>query len=323
MPTPIDRRTVLASGLAALASPALGQSWPSRPIRMLVSFPPGGSSDLVARLLGQVMSETLGQPIVVDNRPGGGGSIAAVALQREAPDGHTLMLSNLAPFSIAPTQMRAVPYDAMRDFTHVSYIGGVHLVLVAAPRTGITSVAGLVERAKREPGRLNYGSSGQGSWSHVVGEFFKRKAGIDIVHVPYRGSAPMRQDFLAGTLELYFDSLPQNLPSIRAGEGRGLAVSSDGRLSIAPELPSFREQGLDIVVENWLGVTGPAGLPAPVVQRIDAAVKDAISRPQVQTQFAQWGVIHRPMSPAEFSAYVGRELAAWRPMIIEAGAVES
>jgi tripartite-type tricarboxylate transporter receptor subunit TctC len=320
----ITRRSVLAGVAGLAATSARAQTpWPSRPIRLYVSFPPGGSSDLVARLLGQFMSERLGQPFVVDNRPGGGGSIAAVALQREAADGHALMLSNLAPFSIAPTQMKAVPYDTMRDFTHVSYIGGVHLVLVASPRTGITSLQDLIARAKREPGKLNYGSSGQGSWSHVVGEFFKAKAGVDIVHVPYRGSAPMRQDFLAGTLELYFDSLPQNLPSIRAGEGRALGVSSAERLALAPDIATFREQGQDIVVENWLGFSAPAGLPTAIAERIDQAVKAAIALPQVQAQFAQWGVVHRAMSPQAFSDYVARELAAWRPMIIEAGAQES
>ena len=320
----ITRRSVLAGVAGLAATSARAQTpWPSRPIRLYVSVPPGGSSDLVARLLGQFMSERLGQPFVVDNRPGGGGSIAAVALQREAADGHALMLSNLAPFSIAPTQMKAVPYDTMRDFTHVSYIGGVHLVLVASPRTGITSLQDLIARAKREPGKLNYGSSGQGSWSHVVGEFFKAKAGVDIVHVPYRGSAPMRQDFLAGTLELYFDSLPQNLPSIRAGEGRALGVSSAERLALAPDIATFREQGQDIVVENWLGFSAPAGLPTAIAERIDQAVKAAIVLPQVQAQFAQWGVVHRAMSPQAFSDYVARELAAWRPMIIEAGAQES
>lgn len=320
----ITRRSVLA-GMVGLATTSAGAQtpWPSRPIRLYVSFPPGGSSDLVARLLGQFMSERLGQQFIVDNRPGGGGSIAVLALQREAADGHALMLSNLAPFSIAPTQMKAVPYDTMRDFTHVSYIGGVHLVLVASPRTGITSLQDLIARAKREPGKLNYGSSGQGSWSHVVGEFFKAKAGVDIVHVPYRGSAQMRQDFLAGTLELYFDSLPQNLPSIRAGEGRALGVSSAERLALAPDIATFREQGQDIVVENWLGVSAPAGLPAAIAERIDQAVKAAIALPQVQAQFAQWGVVHRAMSPQAFSEYVARELAAWRPMIIEAGAQES
>ncbi len=315
----------LAAGAVALAAtlvalPIAAQAaWPEKPVRIIVSFPPGGSSDLVARLIGQHLAEKLGQQFIVDNRPGAGGTVAGDILKKEAGDGHTFMLSNLAPFSISPALFKTIPYDPMADFTHVSYIGAVHMGMIIDGKLAKT-LPELIAKAKAEPGVLNYGSSGVGSWSHVIGELFKARAGVDIVHVPYKGSGPMRQDFKAGVIPIYFDALAQNLPSIKAGEGVAVAVTSTRRIPNASDVPTFTELGLDIVAENWLGFTAPAGVPADIVAAMDKAVKEVIAMPSVQEQFVNWGLIHEAKTPAEFTAYVANQLEVWRPLIIAAGA---
>lgn len=320
-----SRRTLVLAGAASLAAPGLasGQAvWPTKPVRILVTFPPGGTSDIVARLLGQYMSEKLGQQFLIDNRAGAGGTLAADIVKKEAADGHTLLLANNAPFTISPTQFRQMPYDTVKDFTHIAYIGASAPGLFVQPSLGIKTLKDFIDRAKAQPGQLKYGSSGVGSIHHVLGEALKRRAGINVVHVPYRGTAPAIQDFKAGVLSSFFDLLAQNVPMLQANEAIAVGVAAPERISQAPNVPTFREQGMDIVLENWLGVSGPAGMPAPVTAAIHAAVADAIALPAVQERLQSWGVERKAMTTADYAKFVADQIEVWRPLIIEAGAQE-
>jgi tripartite-type tricarboxylate transporter receptor subunit TctC len=316
------RRIVLAGALGAPMLAAAQAPWPTRPVRILISFPPGGSSDFVARALAPHLTEAFGQPFLVDNRPGAGGMLAAEALKREAPDGHTFLLSNNAPFTIAPTMFPRISYDVVRDFTHVAYLGATFGGLTAHHSAGLRNVADLVARARAQPGRLNFGSSGTGSIGHITGNTFARMAGIDIVHVPYRGAGPLRTDLQSGIVELAFEGIVTSLPQIRAGVLAGLAVAAPERLSLAPDIGSFREQGYDLVLRNWHGLSAPAGLPAAIIERLVPKLDEICRRPAVNETFLTIGNFYESWTTARFQNFVAEEIAAWRPRIIEAGAVE-
>ncbi len=313
------RRTLLASAalaLTALALPASAETpWPERPVRILVSFPPGGSSDLVARLLSEKLSASLGQQFVVENKPGAAGTVAASALQQAAPDGHTLMLSNLTPFNVAPIRFPDTPYDPIADFDHITYVGTVHLGLFATPSLGAEDLTGFLEMARAEPGKFEYGSSGVGSWGHIIAEQFQDETGVELFHIPYKGSGPMRLDFMGGGVPTIFDAVPQNLPAVEEGTAIPLAVSAPERIATLPDVPTFREAGFDILAENWLGVSAPAGVPDAVKDKLDAALSEAMADPEVMAQFDSWGLIRAPKSSAEFSDYVEAQLAQWTPLV--------
>lgn len=322
-----SRRAFLSASLAlgaTLALPAIalaqGSDWPTKPVRIVVSFPPGGTSDIVARLVGQHLTEKLGQQFLVDNRPGAGGTVAADLVRKEAPDGYTLILANNAPFTIAPTQFKKIPYDPVKDFTHIAYIGASAPGLMVQPSLGVKDAAGLVALSKTE--KLTYGSSGVGSISHILGEAVKKKTGLQMTHVPYKGSAPAIQDFKAGVLKAYYDLLAQNVPMLKAGEAVALGVAAPQRISQAPDVPTFREQGIDIVLENWLGVSGPAGMSPELTRKIQEAVADALTLPAVKEKLFSWGVETRAMTTPEYGAFVADQIDVWRPLIIEAGAQE-
>ena len=312
------RRTFLicsAAALAAAALPAVAQGWPERPVRILVSFPPGGSSDLVARLLADQLGERLGQPFIVENRPGAGGTVAALALKEAAADGHTLMLSNLTPFSVAPTLFPDAGYDPIADFTHVSYIGGVHLALFAGAELGVDTLDDLIARAMAAPGTLDYGTSGVGSWGHIVSARFGALSETEMEHIPYQGSGPMQLDLRAGVIGLSFDAVPQNLPLVTEGVAIPLAVSAPERLETLPDVPTFREAGLDLIAENWLGFSAPAGLDPAIAAQLDATLTDIMTAPEITAQFDTWGIVRVPMDGAAFSTFVADQYAAWAPMV--------
>ena len=321
----IRRRLLLAAAsLIALSTggQAIAQAdWPSKPVRIIVTFPPGGTSDIVARLLGQHLSEKLGQQFLIDNRPGAGGTVAAEIVHKEAPDGHTLILANNAPFTIAPTQFKKIPYDPIKDFTHVAYIGASAPGLMVQPSLGVKDFKDLVELTKKDS-KISYGSSGVGSISHILGEAVKKKTGISMVHVPYKGSGPAIQDFKAGVLKTYYDLLAQNVPMIKAGEAVAIAVAAPKRISQAPDIPTFREQGVDIVLENWLGVSGPAGMTPELTAKIHDAIGQAMALPAVKEKLFAWGVETQPMTTPEYTKFVADQIETWKPLIIEAGAQE-
>lgn len=327
-PASLSRRILLATALSAplaFGLPALAQAegsdWPTKPVRIVVTFPPGGTSDIVARLLGQHLTEKFGQQFLVDNRPGAAGTVAAELVRKEAPDGYTLILANNAPFTISPTQFKKIPYDPIKDFTHIAYIGASAPGLMVQPSLGVKDMAGLIALSKSGE-KLTYGSSGVGSISHILGEAVKKKTGLQMTHVPYKGSAPAIQDFKAGVLKAYYDLLAQNVPMIKAGEAVAIGVAAPQRISQAPDVPTFREQGIDIVLENWLGVSGPAGMSPELTQKIHDAVAEALTLPAVKEKLFSWGVETRTMTTPEYTAFVTDQIDVWRPLIIEAGAAE-
>jgi tripartite-type tricarboxylate transporter receptor subunit TctC len=325
----LDRRSLLiaaatfsfASSLATAADVA-DTDWPNRPVKIVCSYVTGGSSDIVARILAQYLAQKFGKSFVVDNRPGAGGAVSAGLVKTAAPDGYTLMMSTLGPFSLAPTQFPTLSYDAVKDFTHISFVGVENTALFASPSLGVSSLAEFIALAKAQPTRISYGSSGVGSAAHINGEYLKSLAGIQMLHVPYKGAAPMIQDFYAGTINSYISSLILNMPSVEAGKARVIASLARGRAPGAMEVKTFREQGYDIVSENWFGFSAPAGLSPAIVAKLDHAVREVVVLPAVQEQFHKLGVTTVPMAPGEFSRFVSQQIEAWRPRIIAAGAIE-
>lgn len=315
----MKRRQLLgatAAVLASLAMPALADTaWPERPVRILVSFPPGGSSDLVARMLGEKLSASLGQQFVVENKPGAAGTVAATALKDAAADGYTFMLSNLTPFNVAPIRFPDTPYDPIADFDHITYIGTVHLGLFASPEMGVDSLGALIDAAKADPGKYEYGSSGVGSWGHVIAEQFQNVTGAELFHIPYKGSGPMRLDFRGGVVPSIFDAVPQNLPAVEDGSAIPLAVSATTRLSSLPDVPTFTELGYDIVAENWLGFSAPKGVPEEIKVKLDMALAEAMDLPDVQAQFDTWGLVREAKTSAEFETFVTDLLTQWTPLV--------
>lgn len=308
-----------AATLAMLSMPAIADTaWPERPVRILVSFPPGGSSDLVARMLGEKLSVSLGQQFVVENKPGAAGTVAASALKDAEPDGYTFMLSNLTPFNVAPIRFPDTPYDPIADFDHITYIGTVHLGLFASPAMGVSDLGALIEAATAEPGKYEYGSSGVGSWGHIIAEQFQNETGAELFHIPYKGSGPMRLDFRGGVVPSIFDAVPQNLPAVEEGTAIPLAVTATSRLSSLPDVPTFTELGYNIVAENWLGFSAPAGVPDEIKTKLDAALSEAMNSPDVQAQFDTWGLVREPKTSAEFEVFVSDLLAQWAPLVTSA-----
>jgi tripartite-type tricarboxylate transporter receptor subunit TctC len=300
-----------AAAAFALGSPALAQeNWPTRPIRIVVTFPPGGSSDIVARVLADVMSQRLPQRVIVDNRPGAGGTLAAQHVATQPADGYTIMLSNTAPIVTSPPIYPQVGYDPVTSFSHIAYIGATPLVIMANPRlVPATDLKGLLDwiRAQRVP--PGYGSSGAGSVHHIFGEALTARTGVQLTHVPYRGSAPMLADLLGGAIPIGFDTLPQNIENIRAGRLRAIAVTAPARQAMAPEVPTTGEAGFEgLIAENWLGVSGPANLPPAVAARLHAEVTAALALPIVQQRLDEHGIATRPMTQAQFTAYVAEEV---------------
>ena len=317
-----ELRPILALAMLALAVlPAAAQTWPTKPVSVVVTFSPGGSSDIVARLIGGPLQAKIGQPVIVDNRPGAGGTIGAAIVAKAAPDGYTLLLSNSAPISISPFMLTTPIYDSVKSFTHVSYIGSVANVFVVHPSVPAKTFAELVAWIKAQPNPVNYGSGGIGSIGHIVGETFKNDHGLKMEHVGYKGSSPMHNDLLGGNIKLAIDTLPQNVPFMRDGKLRAIAVTSPARASMAGDVPSVLELGQKkLVAENFLGVSGPAGLPAAVVQRLQAAMLEVLADATVTKRLEDLGVTGRKMSPAEFTVFVRNQVNDWQGPVRASGA---
>jgi tripartite-type tricarboxylate transporter receptor subunit TctC len=301
-----------AAAALALGRTAIAQEWPTRPIRIVVTFPPGGSSDIVARVLADIFAQRLPQRAVVDNRPGAGGTLAAAHVAQQPPDGYTLMLSNTAPIVTSPPIYPQAGYDPVAGFTHIAYLGATPLVIMVNPRqvpAGVTDLAGLVAWIRAQPSPPAYGSSGAGSVHHIFGEALMARSGARLTHVPYRGSSPMLADLLGGAIPIGFDTLPQNVENIRSGRLRAIAVTSPQRQAMAPEVPTTAEAGFPgLVAENWLGLSGPAGLPAAVVARLYAETQAALALPAVRQRWDELGISLRPMTQPDFAAFVAEEV---------------
>lgn len=322
----IHRRHLLrAAGATALAPwatlPAHAQAWPAKPIRLVVTFAPGGSSDIVARLLQPGLQEKLGQPVIIDNKPGAGGTIGGAEVARAAPDGYTLLLSNTAPISISPFMLAQPNYDPVKGFTHVAYIGAVPNVLVVHPGVPARSMAELVAWIRTQTRPVNYGSGGVGSIGHIVGELFKNEYKLNMEHVPYRGSGPMHNDLLGGTLQFAIDTLTQNVPYMKDGKLRGLAVTSRQRMALAPEVPTVAEVGYPkLLAENFLGLSAPAGVPRDVIDKVHRATAEVVARPDIAKRLDDMGVAMARMTQPEFTDFVSRQVAEWSLAVKASGA---
>ncbi|WP_347309589.1 Bug family tripartite tricarboxylate transporter substrate binding protein [Defluviimonas sp. SAOS-178_SWC] len=321
-----DRRLFLGASLAALtiaAAPAAFAepgAWSSEPVRIVVTFPPGGTSDLVARLLAQHLDTDFGQKAVVDNRPGAAGTVAADYVAQQPADGTTLILSNNAPFTIAPTRFKSIPYDTLGSFTHVAYIGASSPGLFVQPASGITTLDQYVAAAKEQP--FTYGSSGVGSISHILGVAVDQALGVESVHVPYQGSSPAIQDFRAGVLDTFYDMVVQNKEMIEDKEAVAIAIASPERSAEVPDVPTFKEQGYDIVIENWVGLSAPAGMDPAMAATMHDTVLAVFANPEVQDRLRELGITHTAMSTEDYTAFVSRQIEVWAPLIESAGIKE-
>lgn len=309
--------------LAAIALPigAHAQTYPTKPVRIVVTFPPGGSSDVVARQLGPLLSERLGQSFIIDNKPGGGATIGASDVARAPPDGYTLMLSNTAPISLSPFMLTPQPYDPLKSFTHVAYIGSVPNVLVVHPSVPAKTLPEFIAWAKQQPGPIHYGSGGVGSIGHIVGELLRAEAGIKLEHVGYKGSAPMHNDLLGGTILVAIDTLPQNVQFQKSGKLRLIAVTSPKRAPMVPDLATFVEAGYPkLVAENFFGVSAPAGLPRSVVDSLNKATQSALDDARLQKSFEELGIATGKMTPEQFTTFVQKQVSEWEPAVKASGA---
>ncbi len=315
------RFTAAAIGSSTLASLARAQAWPTQPVRLVVTFPPGGASDIVARLIAPPLAERLGQSVVVDNRPGGAATIGATAVARAPADGHTLLVSNSAPLSISPALMEKPLYDPLRSFRHLVYVGDVPTVLVVHPSLPVTDFAGFLAwaRAQKEP--IAFGSGGQASVGHIVGELLAQRAGLKMVHVPYKGAGPMRGDLLGGQIRVAVDALPQNLQFRGNGRLRLLAVTAARRVAQAPDLPTVVELGYpELVAENFVGISAPAGLPATVEQPLLRALAQVLALPDIQEKLRAQGFELEQRSPEAFAAFIRQQAERWAPIVRASGA---
>lgn len=317
----IGRRGLLVAGGAALAGPARAQApWPNGPIRFVVPFAPGGTTDIMARLIGERLQVRLGVPVVPENRPGAGATVGSTAVAQAAPDGQTLVMSNIASHAISPSLYRNIRYDPVRDFAHIAMVTVNPSVMVANPRFEAQSLPAYIALAKAKPGQVDYATSGAGSSNHMIGVRLSLAAGIELNHIPYRGAGPAMTDVIAGVVGVMFDSLPSAAAHIRAGSVRALAVSGAERSPAFPDVPTFREAGIDIVSYSWFGVSAPAGTPAPIVARLNREIRASVAEPAVAQRLDELGGSPRDWSAEEFTAFVAQEVATWAPVVRASGA---
>ncbi len=308
--------TALAAFALSLAAPAFA-AWPEKPIRIVVTFAAGGASDIVARAISEPLAKALGQPVIVDNKPGAGGTIGGAEVVRSAPDGYTLMLSNSTPLSIGPFTLPKQPYDPVKQFTHVSMLGIAPVLIMANPKSGPAALKDL-PKAAAGAGAAGYtfGSGGPGSIGHIVGEMIKHEMKFGMTHIPYKGGAPMTTDLIAGTIPVGIDVITAYVPMMKAGQIKGLAVTSRTRSPLAPDVPTVVELGLpQLLAENYFGVSGPAGLPKDVTDKLAKALADIVADPAVVKRFEELGVTTSKMSGAEFSNFVAKQITDWGPAI--------
>jgi tripartite-type tricarboxylate transporter receptor subunit TctC len=310
---------VLATGLAALDGHAQSGTYPDRPVKMLVGFAAGGGTDVAARILAQKLTEALGQTVVVENRPGASGMIAAEAVAKSAADGYTLMMGSQTTLAVAPALYRKFSVDAAKDFVGVAMAGVSPLVLVVHPSVPVQSVRDLIALAKAKPGTINFGSGGLGTTPHMAGELFSIQAGVKMVHVAYRGEAPAINDLLGGQLHLIFANLSAVIGNVKAGSLRALAVTSAQRAATAPETPTIAEVALPgFDAATWFALVAPAGTGREIVLRLNAEVTRLVAQPETQKRFADLGMTIGPGSPDALDAYIKSEIGKWSQVIREA-----
>jgi tripartite-type tricarboxylate transporter receptor subunit TctC len=320
----LKRMAAALAGLLALVAAttvAGAANYPDRPVTVVVGFPPGGASDILARILTDKLSKLLGQAVIVDNRPGAGGNVAGELVAHAAPDGYTLLIGNNAILATNASLYSNIGFDAVKDFAPISLIGTQANVLVVNPNVPAHSLAELIALAKANPGKLNFASSGYGLAAHLAGELFKAQAHIDIVHVPYKGSAPALEDVIAGQDQMMFATTSGVMGFLKNGQVRALAVTTLKRTAILPDVPTMDEAGLPgFEATTWHGLVAPAGTPPAIIDTLHGALVAALADPDVKTKLAALGVDIGPDSPAEFSAYVKAEIPKWAAIIKASGA---
>jgi tripartite-type tricarboxylate transporter receptor subunit TctC len=315
-------RTTLALLCAVIgvsaAEPAAAQAWPNKPVRLVVPFAAGGTTDIVARLISQELSKSLGQTFAVDNRPGAAGNIGADMVAKSAPDGYTFLMGTVGTHAINASLYKTMPYDTVKDFTPVTLIASVPNILVVHPSVPANSVQELIAYGKANPGKLNFASSGVGSSIHLSGELFKSMTGVEMTHVAYRGSTPALTDLVGGQVQLMFDNLPSALPHVQGGKLKALAVTGGKRAPVVAELPTVIESGLPgFETGSWFGVIGPAGVPKEIVQKLDAEIQKAM--PGLRDRLLQQGAEPIGLGPDRFAAHITAEMAKWGKVVREAG----
>ncbi len=317
----LRRRSLLALAATPIAAPALAQStWPSNSIRFIGLFPPGGGTDILSRIWCLKMSEITGQQFVVENRAGSAGNIGTEAIARANPDGNTIGLASVAPLSIGPTLYARLPFNPARDFSYVSGIWQLPNLLVVNNDVPARSVPELIALLRANPGKYAYASSGSGTTVHISGEMFKTMAGVDMLHVPYRGAAPAHVDIQGGRVHMIFDNIPQGLQLHREGKVRALAVTGAQRSPAAPEIPTMSEFLPGFEINSWGGVMGPAGMPRPIIERLNALTKQALEAEDLRRRFLDNGATPWYTTPEELASYRAANEAALAPIIRASGA---
>jgi tripartite-type tricarboxylate transporter receptor subunit TctC len=324
----MQRRQQLFCALAAvaLASGTFAQTpsnWPTKPIRLVVPFTPGGSTDILARSIGKELQDAWGQPVVIDNVPGAGGSIGADKVAKSPADGYTLLMGHIGTLAVNPSLYPHLPYDPIKSFAPVAWVARVPNVLVVHPSVPARTVQELVALAKAKPGQLAYGSGGNGSAANLATEYFKLRTGTSLLHIPYRGTAPATADLMGGQIQVLFTGAPAVLGQIRAGQLRALAVSSPKRLDALPDVPTVAESGYkDFEADQWYGVVAPAGTPPAVIAKLNAQINLSLNSPALKQRLNNEGAVAVPTTPEAFGAHIAREIARWQP-VIKSGRVKA
>jgi tripartite-type tricarboxylate transporter receptor subunit TctC len=315
-------RVALIPLVLVVAATARAEDYPSRPVRVVVPYPAGGGTDFITRVVGEKLAVALGQQIVIDNRSGASGMIGADLVAKSAPDGYTLLMANPAEIAFNPILYPKMSYDPAADFAPVTLVGWTPLILAAHPSVPAATVTELIAVAKAKPGTLGYASAGSGGAQHLAGEYFKTLAGVELIHVPYRGAAPAVNDVVAGQVALIFMGMPAVMPHVRAGKLRGLAVTSPKRSSATPELPTLAEvPGLaEFDITNWFGLMAPARTPAPIIERLQREVAAIVSRPDVRKRLVDEGIEPVGNDPAAFDAFIRAESARYARIVHLTGA---
>ena len=310
--------TLASTGLlAALPLSAQAQAYPNRPIRLVVPFTPGGSTDILARAIGLELGKAWNASVVVENVPGAGGAIGSDKVAKAAPDGYTLMMGHIGTLAVNPSLYPKLPYNPLKDFAPVAWVANVPNVLVLHPSTQAANMKEFVAHAKSNPGRLNYGSGGNGSAANLATEYLKMRTGISLVHIPYRGTAPAVNDLVAGQTQVLFTGVPAVIAQVRSGQLKALAVSGKARVEALPDVPTVNEAlGLkDFEADQWYGVVAPAGTPADIVAKLNQAINAALSSAELKKRLGAEGAVANPTTPEAFGKYIASEIERWKPVI--------
>ena len=313
---------IVATAIAAPLTFAQGAAnYPAKPVRLVVPFPAGGTTDILARAVAQRLSEAWGQQVIVDNRPGAGGNIGSDLVAKAKPDGYTLLMGTVGTHAINPSLYRNMPYDHVKDFAPVILVAGVPNVLVVNPSLPVHSVPELIAYAKANPGKLNFASSGNGTSIHLSGELFKTMAGVQMTHVPYKGSSPALADLMGGQVQLMFDNLPSSLGLIKGGKLRAIAVTSATRAAALPDVPTIAESGLPgFEASSWFGVLAPAATPHEIVAKLNGTIALWLATPEAKEKLLAQGAIAAGGSPEDFARHIDRETAKWAKVVKASGA---